>query len=124
MFRTCRRSVGTFATLVILAPSIAGCSSTQHIPFDRTVALDHVTGVSTRSGRQISFSMPGASVTNDTMYAVGRTGQVIIPTDSIAAVSKYKFSAVRTAGLVVGIAAGAFAVFLIALAHSGFSFAR
>jgi hypothetical protein len=124
MFRTWRRSVGTFAMLVTLAPSIAGCVSTQHIPFDSTVALDRAAGVSMRSGKEIAFSMPGASISNDTMYALGRTGKVIIPTDSIAAVSKKKFSAVRTVGLVVGVAAGAFVVFLIALSHSGFSFAR
>lgn len=77
-----------------------------------------------RSGKDISFSVPGASITNDTMYAVGRAEQVLIPTDSIAAVSRYKFSAGRTVGLVVGVAAGAFAVILLALVHSGIGFAH
>jgi len=124
MFRTGRRAASTFATLVILAPSVAGCASTQHVPFDNAAALDRITGVSMRSGREISFAKPGASVTNDTMYALGRTGQIVIPTDSIARVSKRKFSTARTVGLVVGVAGGALVVLLIAFEHSGFSFAR
>ena len=57
--------------------------STQHIPFNNTAKLDRITGVTTRSGREIPFFEPGASVTNDTLYAVDRRGQLILLTDSI-----------------------------------------
>lgn len=114
MFRTARSPLGTLALLIVLAPSIAGCMSTQHIPFNNTAKLDRITGVTTRSGREIPFFEPGASVTNDTLYAVDRRGQLILPTDSIARVWNRKFSAVRTVGLVGGLA-------LVGAAIAGFS---
>jgi hypothetical protein len=114
MFRTTRSPLGTLALLLLLAPSIAGCMSTQRIPFDNTARLDRITGVTTRSGREIPLFEPGASITNDTLYAVDRHGQLILPTDSIARVWNRKFSAVRTVGLVGGLA-------LVGAAIAGFS---
>jgi len=103
MFRTARSPLGTLALLLLLASSIAGCMSTQRIPFDNSARLDRITGVTTRSGREIPFFESGASITNDTLYAVDRHGQLILPTDSIARVWNRKFSAVRTVGLVAGL---------------------
>ena len=105
MFCTARRPVGTFALLLLLAPSIAGCMSTRQTPFNNNaVGLDRITGVTMRSGREIRFWQPGASITNDTLYAVGRQGQLILPTDSIARVWNRKVSPVRTTVLVAGLA--------------------
>lgn len=105
MFRTARRPVGTFALLLILAPSITGCMTTRQTYFaDNTVALDRVTGITTRSGRAIRFRLPGASIVNDTMYAVGPDAEMILPVDSIAQVWDRHTSAARTIGLVAGLA--------------------
>jgi hypothetical protein len=103
MFHTARRPLGTLALLLLLAPSLAGCSSTQRIPFNISAGLDRLTGVTTRSGRDIKFFVPGATVTNDTLYAVDRGGQLILPTDSIAQLWKPKFSVGRTLALVGGL---------------------
>ena len=104
MFHTTRRPLGTLALLLLLAPSIAGCSSTQRIPFSSTARLDRLTGVTTRSGRDIRFYLPGATVSNDTLYAADRGGQLILPTDSIAQLWKPKFSVGRTLALTGGVA--------------------
>ena len=105
MFRTARRPFGNVALLLVLAPTIAGCMTTRRTAFhDNTVGLDRITGVTMSSGREIKFSEPGASITNDTMYAVGRQGQLLLPTDSIAGVSVRKVSAGRTVGLVAALA--------------------
>jgi hypothetical protein len=103
MFHTARRPLGTLALLLLLAPLVAGCTSTQRIPFSSTARLDRLTGVTTRSGRDIRFYLPGATITNDTLYAVDRGGQLILPTDSIAEVWKPKFAAGRTLALVGGV---------------------
>ena len=105
MFRTVRRPVGTFALLLLLAPSIAGCMTTRQTPFNNNaVRLERIIGVTMRSGREIRFWQPGASITNDTLYAVGPQGQLILPTDSIARVWDRKLAPVRTVGLVAGLA--------------------
>jgi hypothetical protein len=106
MFRTARRPIGTLLLLLLLAPSITGCMTTRRGPFDNNGAgLKQISGVTTRSGREIRFRLPGASIVNDTMYAVGSKGEVSLPTDSIAQVWSRKTSPVRTAGLVVGLLA-------------------
>ena len=106
MFRTARRPFGNLALLLLLAPSIAGCMTTRRTSFPNdNVGLDRITGVTMRSGREIKFSHPGASISNDTMYALGRQGQMLLPTDSIAGVSVRKVSAGRTVGVVAGLAA-------------------
>ncbi len=104
MFHTARRPLGTLALLLLLAPSLAGCMSTQRIPFGNTAGLDRVTGVTTRSGREIRFYEPGATITNDTLYAVDRNGQLILPTDSIAQLWKPKLAVGRTLALAGGLA--------------------
>ena len=104
MFHTARRPLGTFALLLLLAPSLTACTTTQRIPYGSTAKLDHLTGLTTRSGRDVKFYVPGATVTNDTLYAVDRGGQLIVPTDSIAELWKPKFSVGRTLALVGGAA--------------------
>ena len=104
MFHTARRPLGTLALILLLAPSLAACTTTQRIPFSSTARLDRLTGVTTRSGRGIRFYAPGATVTNDTLYAVDRAGQLILPTDSIAEVWRPKFAVGRTVALVGGAA--------------------
>jgi len=79
--------------------------ATQQTYFtNKTVGLDRVTGITTRSGKEIRFRLPGASIVNDTMYAVGANGEMILPTDSIAQVWNQHTSAARTVGLVAGLA--------------------
>ena len=111
MFRTALRPVSTFAVLLLLAPSISGCMTTQRVPFANDAnGLKQISGVTTRSGREVHFRLPGASIVNDTMYAVGSGGEVSLPTDSIAQVWNRKTSPVRTVGAVVGVLAIGLAV--------------
>ena len=104
MFRAARRPIATLLLLLAFEPSLTGCIGTQHVPFQATQGLDRVTGVTTRAGRDIAFAEPGAVVTNDTLYAVGRHGQVILPTDSIANTWNRKTMVGRSVGLAVGVA--------------------
>jgi hypothetical protein len=91
--------------LLILALSSTGCLTTRQTSFsDKAVRLERVTGVTTRSGRDIRFRLPGASIVNDTMYAVGPNGEMILPTDSIAREWDRHTSPVRTVALVAGVA--------------------
>jgi hypothetical protein len=116
-----RNSLRTLALLLLLTPLVAGCTSTHHAPFDNATRRQTITGITTRSGRQIAFTQPGAAITDDTLYAVSRDGQVILPTDSIGQVWTRKFSPVRTLGLAGGLVAGALLASLVALASSDFS---
>ena len=118
MFRSAHSPLGTLVVLLFIAPLIAGCMSTQRVPFNNTVGLDRITGVTTRSGMDIPFAKPGAQITNDTLYAIGRSGQVVLPTDSIARVWNTKFSSGRTVGLVLGLVAAAVGVAYIVAAIS------
>jgi hypothetical protein len=118
MFRTARRPVGTLALLLLLAPSIAGCLSTQHIPYTDSSRLDNVTGVTMRSGREIRFSQPGAQIRNDTLYAVVRQNQVTLPTDSIAQVTQQKASPWRSTLLMYGLIGGALAIIVFSKSTS------
>lgn len=111
MFRTARRPVSTFALALLLAPSVTGCMTTRRTPFNNNaVELDRVVGVTTRSGWEIRFRQPGASIVNDTMHAVGAQGEVTLPTDSISHVWERKTSPVRTVGLVAWFAVVGLAV--------------
>ncbi|MDB4915262.1 MAG: hypothetical protein JWM95_2906, partial [Gemmatimonadetes bacterium] len=103
MFRTARSPLGALALLLLLAPSIAGCSSIQRTPFDNGVALDRVTGVTMRSGSNTPFAARGASISNDTLYALGSQGQLKLPADSVTQVWHRRFSPGRTVGLVAGL---------------------
>jgi hypothetical protein len=104
MFRTARCPLGSLALILLLAPSIAGCSSMQRVPFNKAAPLDHATGVTMLSGSNISFAESGASLSNDTLYALGHQGQLKVPTDSIAQLWNRKFSTGRTIGVVGGLA--------------------
>lgn len=111
MFRTARHPASTIVLLFLLAPSMTGCMTTQRTPFANDAnGLKQISGVTTRSGREVRFRLPGASIVNDTMYAVGSGGEVSLPTDSIAQVWNRKTSPVRTVGAVVGVLAIGFAV--------------
>ena len=103
MFSTSRRPMGTLALLLLLSPAIASCLSTQRIPFDNAVRLDRAVGVTTESGKEIRFSKRGAWIRNDTMYAVGRSGEVALPTDSIAQVAQQQASPRRSGLLMLGL---------------------
>jgi hypothetical protein len=109
----CNSSVRGVLLLLIMSAS-TGCMSTQRIPFNETADLRQASGVTTRSGREIHFAEKGASISNDTLYARDRTGQIALPTDSIARLSSRHFSAVRTIGLVGGVTAGLFGAILAA----------
>ncbi|HLB09558.1 MAG TPA: hypothetical protein VK617_08485 [Gemmatimonadaceae bacterium] len=104
MFHTARRPLGALALLLLLSPALAGCTTTQRIPFSSTARFDRLIGVTTRSGRDIRFYEPGATITNDTLYAVDRGGQLILPTDSIAQLWKPKISVGRTLAFTGGMA--------------------
>lgn len=112
-------SLRMIAVFLTLAPTLAGCSSPHHVPFDSNTQLGRASGVTLRSGREIKFAARGASIASDTLYAVGAKGQLLVPTDSIARVTTPKFSAGRTAVLVVGIAVASIAAFFIAWQASG-----
>jgi hypothetical protein len=104
MFRAARRPVATLAMLIVLEPFIAGCVATQHVPFHGTKGIDRISGVTTRSGTEVPFAQPGAVISNDTLYAAGRHGQVILPTDSIAVVWDRKVAVGRSVALTAGVA--------------------
>jgi len=104
--------------MVFLAPLVAGCYSTHHVPFNGSTGLENATGVTTRSGERLEFMATGATITNDTLHAVTRHDHIAIPTDSIARISVRKFSPLRTGGLVIGVAAVAVFTFAVLLAYS------
>jgi hypothetical protein len=104
MYRPARRFLSTVLILPLLVVSITACMTTRQAPFvNDTVGLDRITGVSMRSGQQIPFRERGASITNDSLYAVGAQGQMVLPTNDISRVWTRKVSPVRTAGLVTGV---------------------
>ena len=113
------RSAGRYLMLLAVAFSVGACMATQHVALGPQTDLNGASGITTQSGRTISFTKPGASVVNDTLYAVASAGQLIMPTDSIATVSRKKFSATRTVGLVGGVFTGLLLVALIGVATSG-----
>ena len=105
MLRTTRRYIATLSLALLLAPTVAGCMTTQVRPFGSVERLDDMSGITTTAGRRISFKEQGAMVANDTLYAVGRDGQLIVPTDSIVNAFHHRVAKGRSAGLVVGLAA-------------------
>jgi hypothetical protein len=118
MIRSSRRRIATVMLPLILAQTASGCMSVQRTQYNPDASLGKITGVTTRSGTKIPFTSPGASITNDTLYAMGRQGQIMIPADSVAQIWNDKFSKGRTAGLVVGLGVGVAAALLIAVAAS------
>ena len=113
---------GRYVVLLAVAFSVGACMATQHVALDSRTDLQSATGMTTRSGRSIAFTKPGASVANDTLYALALAGQLIMPIDSIATISRKKFSATRTTGLVGGVFAGILLVAFIGVSTSGIGF--
>ena len=106
--RMSRRRIFWF---VLLAPIIAGCTATHHILFSSGMGLEHATGVTTHSGREIEFAMAGATIANDTLYASGPHGEFALPADSIALISTRQFSSLATLVLIGSVAAAALLAF-------------
>jgi hypothetical protein len=100
------------AIVVVLAPILAGCFVTHHIPLNAGAELGNATGVTTRAGTEIDFATTGATITNDTLHAVGRHDVIALPADSVARISVRKFSPRSTAALAVGVGAVAFVALL------------
>lgn len=104
--------------MVFLAPLVAGCYGTHHVPFNGSTGLENATGVTTRSGEEIEFMATGATIANDTLHAVTKHDHIAIPTDSIARISERSFSPLRTGGLVIGVAAVTVFTFAVLFAYS------
>ena len=104
MLRFARITPAAVVQLSLIMLLLAGCSSTQRVPFDNAAPLDRATGVTMRSGSKISFAERGASTVDDTLFALGPRGQVKVPTNDIAQVWTRKFAPGRTVGLVLGLA--------------------
>lgn len=114
MFGPIRRPLRARVVLVLLASINTGCYATGHSRLGRGDELDRVTGVTTLSGKEISFATTGATIRNDTLFAVGHRGQVKVPVDSIALVSSRHFSTERTLALGGSLAAvGVLALFVV-----------
>ncbi len=120
MFRTPRRRTAVLALILSLSPTITGCMGTTQLPLDASTDLTRVTGVISRSGTHTVFASPGATITNDTLYAIGKNGQLLLPVDSIATVRKPATSIGRSVALAFGLVAGGVAACAIAFANSGF----
>ena len=105
MSATIRPSHRARALLVLVASISTGCYATGHSRLDRGDALDRATGVTTLSGKEIPFATTGATIRNDTLFADGHRGQVMLPVDSIALVSSRHFSTERTIALGGGLTA-------------------
>ena len=119
MTQSFARSAGRCLVLLAVAFSVDACMATQHVALDRQTDLNRASGITTQSGRTIAFTRAGASIVNDTLYAAVSTGQLIMPTDSVATVSRKKFSTPRTLGLVGGVMTGVMLIALIGVAASG-----
>lgn len=81
--------------------------------FERTGPLERITAIRTRSGEEIPFATTGATIRNDTLFAVGRAGPVNIPVDSVAGMETSQLSASRTVALALGIGATALALAIV-----------
>jgi|GEM_PF-1758015 len=101
---------------LLLSLSSAGCYSTHHQRFDPNASLDSLTGITTRSGTEITFSRPGARIAHDTLFASGTVGPLKVPTDSVAQVTSHGFSKGGSLVVIGAFGAAALAVLLIDLA--------
>jgi hypothetical protein len=102
----------------LLSLSSAGCYSTHHRRFDPDASLDSLTGITTRSGTEITFSRPGASIVRDTLFASGTVGPLKVPTDSVAQVTSHGFSRGGSLVVIGAFGAAALALLLISLGSS------
>jgi hypothetical protein len=114
MVRTTWRLRRALALALMLSLPSAGCFATHHQHLEANASLDDVTGITTRSGRDIPFAMPGATIANDTLVASGPVGPLKVPTDSVARITKRGFSVWRTAVLFVGVSAAALTALVVA----------
>jgi hypothetical protein len=105
--------VGAIALFLLLS-STDGCYSNREHVFDRTAPLERITAIRTRSGEEIPFATTGATVRNDTLFAVGRAGPVNILVDSVSGMETSQLSTSRTVALGLGIAATALAFAIVA----------
>lgn len=120
MFYTPRRRIAVLALILSLSPTITGCMGTTQVPLGASTDLTRVTGVISRSGINTVFAAPGATIANDTLYAIGKNGQLVLPVDSIATVRKPTRSIGRSVALAFGLVAGGVAALAIAVASSDF----
>lgn len=104
---------------LLLSLSSAGCYSTHHQRLDPNVSLDSVAGITTRSGAEIMFARPGATIAHDTLFATGTVGPLKVPTDSIALVTSQGFS--KGGSLVV---IGAFGAVVLGALFIGLGFSH
>ena len=111
-------NIGRILLTVCVASIVAGCMGTHHVPFNSGAALEKATGVTTRAGAEIRFGTTGATITNDTLHAVGIHGQVSLPADSIERISIEKFDPRRTGALVIGVGCVAFVTLLLVSLNS------
>jgi len=103
---------------LLLSLSSAGCYSTHHQRFDPNASLDSLTGITTRSGTEITFSRPGARIAHDTLFASGTVGPLKVPTDSVAQVTSHGFSKGGSLVVIGAFGAAALAVLFISLGSS------
>ena len=103
---------------LLLSLSSAGCYSTHHQRFDPNASLDSLTGITTRSGAEIPFSRPGATIAHDTLFAAGTVGPLKVPTDSVAQVTSHGFSKGGSLVVIGAFGAAALAVLFISLGSS------
>jgi hypothetical protein len=98
----------TVAIALMIALPNTGCYAPRYQRLEPGTSLDYASGITTRSGKEIRFSVDGATIRNDTLIARGREGEVKVPTDSVAQVRGRRFSPLRTGAVVAGITAAAF----------------
>jgi hypothetical protein len=111
----------TLALSLLLALSSAGCYTTRHQRLEPNASLGGATGITTRAGDQIQFAKPGATITNDTLFAIGTIGPLKVPTDSVADVTSRGYSS-GSSFVVIGAAAAAVLTLLfldLASSHGG-----
>jgi len=102
-FNSSLRSVTARIVLLLLAPHVTGCVGTSHVAPGNGADSDKVVGLTTKSGREITFAVPGVNITHDTLYAVVKSGQLIMPVDSVRTLSVRHGSDMGTVALVLGV---------------------
>jgi hypothetical protein len=103
-------------TLAVLTLVLSGadCYASHHYPPEPNTSLSDATGFTLRSGAEVLFAKPGATIANDTLFAVGTLGPLNVPTDSIADITTRGYSPWGSL-VVIGAAAAASALGLVFL---------
>ena len=117
MRRSCRSALARTAAVILLAPPISGCYATQHTALEPQVQAAHIVGLVLHGGERITFAHDGATITHDTLYAVGTQGQVIVATADIDSVLVKHFSVEKTTITVLTMAV-ILTLFYILFSHS------